>query len=98
MAALDNSEYALVYPAGSAAIFALLHLLRPGDHFISCVEQYGGSRTLFLDYAEAQAMSVDFVDSANVELVKAAIKSNTKVNISFNLKHFPSNSGEKAEN
>lgn len=80
LASLDNAEHALVYPSGSAAIFGLLHLLRPGDHFISCTEQYGGSRTLFLDYAEAQSLTVDFVDSADIELVEAAIKSNTKVN------------------
>lgn len=79
LASLDNAEHALVYPSGSAAIFGLLHLLRPGDHFISCTEQYGGSRTLFLDYAEAQSMTVDFIDSADIELVEAAIKSNTKV-------------------
>lgn len=79
LAALDNGEHALVYPSGSAAIYAVLHLLKPGDHFISCLEQYGGTRMLFEDYAEAQAMTVDFVDTTEIQNVEAAIKSNTKV-------------------
>lgn len=79
MASLDGGEHALAYPSGSAAIYALLHLLKPGDHFISCLEQYGGTRMLFLDYAEAQAMTVDFIDTTDVQKVEAAIRPNTKV-------------------
>lgn len=130
MASLDNAEHALVYPSGSAAIYALLHLLRPGDHFISCLEQYGknydfvlipvvnvdgyqysqvyfeilnliqklsfsgGTRMLFSDYAESQAMTVDFIDTTDIKQVEAGIKSNTKASSNFKcskLHHFSKN-------
>lgn len=78
LASLDNAKHAIVYPSGNAAISALLRLFKPGDHFISCREQVGSTRKLFADYAESQAMTVDFIDTTDAENVKAAIKPNTK--------------------
>lgn len=85
LASLDNAEHALVYPSGCAAIYAVLHLLKPGDHFISCLEQYGGTRMLFDDFASAQAMTVDFIDTTDIKKVEEAIKSNTKVYFFFQI-------------
>lgn len=78
LASLDNAEHALVYPSGSSAIYAVLHLLKPGDHFLSCLEQYGGTRMLFEDYASAQAMTVDFIDTTDIKQIETGIKENTK--------------------
>lgn len=79
MAALDNAKYGLVYPSGCAAITALLHLLKHGDHILSCTEQYGGTRSLFLDYVEIQGIEIDFIDPTDLKQVENSIKPNTKV-------------------
>ncbi|XP_055298495.1 putative cystathionine gamma-lyase 2 isoform X2 [Sitodiplosis mosellana] len=79
LAALEDSKHALVFPSGSAAVTALLHLLESGDHIVASVEQYGGTRLLLIDSAKHQKMEVDFVDSQDVNEVEAAIKPNTKL-------------------
>lgn len=79
LAALDNAKHGVVFPSGCAAVTALLHLLKSGDHIVSCVEQYGGTRLIFLDYVEIQGIEIDFVDSTDLKQVEAAIKPNTKV-------------------
>lgn len=79
MAALDNAKHCLAYPAGCAAVTALLHLMKQGDHIISCIEQYGGTRSLLLDYTENQGIQLDFVNSTVLEEIENAIKPNTKV-------------------
>lgn len=81
LAALENSEHALVYPSGSASVTALLHLFESGDHIVASVEQYGGTRLLLIDHAKHQKMELDFVDSQDVNKVGAAIKPNTKVSL-----------------
>lgn len=80
LAAIECSKHALVYPSGSAAVTALLHLLESGDHIISSVEQYGGTRLLLEDNAKHQKIEIDFVDSQNVNEIEAALQPNTKVN------------------
>lgn len=79
LATLDNGKYGLVYPSGVAAVTALLHVLKAGDHILSCNEQYGGTRLLFLDYVKIQGIELDFVDATDVKQVEGAIKPNTKV-------------------
>ncbi|XP_055298497.1 putative cystathionine gamma-lyase 2 [Sitodiplosis mosellana] len=79
LAALDNGKHGLVYPSGCAAITALLHLLKQGDHIVSAAEQYGGTRSLFLDYIEIQGIEIDFVDSTDLKQIDDAIKPNTKL-------------------
>lgn len=43
----------------------------------------GGTRMLFSDYAESQAMTVDFIDTTDIKQVEAGIKSNTKASFNF---------------
>lgn len=79
LAALDNGKYGLAYSSGCAASSALLHLLKQGDHIVSCAEQYGGTRSLILDYSEIQGVELDFVNPTNLNEIEDAIKPNTKV-------------------
>lgn len=69
-----------MYPSGVAAVTALLHLLKAGDHILSCDEQYGGTRALLSDYVKIQGIGLDFVDSTDLKQIERAIKPNTKVN------------------
>lgn len=43
----------------------------------------GGTRMLFSDYAETQAMTVDFIDTTDIKQVEEAIKSNTKASSNY---------------
>lgn len=81
LAALDNGKHCLAYPSGVSATSAILHLLKAGDHILSCSEQYGGTRLLLLDYTKNQGIEIDFVDSTNTKLVENSIKPNTKVSL-----------------
>lgn len=81
LATLDNGKHGLVFPSGCAAVTALLHLVKAGDHIISCNEQYGGTRLLLLDYVKIQGIELDFVDTADLDWVENTIKPNTKVTI-----------------
>lgn len=38
---------------------------------------------LFSDYAEMQAMTVDFIDTTDIKQVEAGMKSNTKASSNF---------------
>lgn len=88
LASLDNAKHGLVYPSGCAAVTALLHVLKSGDHIVSSVAQYGGTRLLFLDYTKIQGIEIDFVDSTDLKQVEQAIKPNTKVTLHTSAK-FP---------
>lgn len=79
MASLDNAQYGLVYSSGCAAVMALLHTLKTGDHIVSCSELYGGTRLIILDYIAIQGIEIDFVDATDVKCIERAIKPNTKV-------------------
>ena len=79
LASLDNGKHSLVFPSGCGATTAVLHLLKTGDHIISGCETFGGTRTIFTHYTESLGIEIDFVDSTDANLVKLAIKSNTRV-------------------
>lgn len=83
LAALDNGKYGLVFPSGCGTTTAVLHLLKTGDHILSCSETYGGTRTLFLDQFQMHEIEVDFVDTTDLKLIANAIKPNTRVSVPF---------------
>ncbi|XP_037048144.1 cystathionine gamma-lyase-like [Bradysia coprophila] len=78
IAALDNTNYALTFTSGCAAIHALLHLLKSGDHIVSSNEQFGPDAVLE-DFCKATGVEVDFVDSTVLKQIEDAIKPNTKM-------------------
>lgn len=80
LASLDNGKYGLVFPSGCGAMSAVLHLLKSGEHMLCSQETYGGTRTLFNHYTKSTGIEIDYVDSTDINLIKAAIKPNTRVN------------------
>lgn len=80
MAGLDNGKYGLVFSSGCGATTAICHLLKTGDHILCGTETYGGTRTLFNHYTNQNRIEIDYIDSTDVNLIKAAIKPNTRVN------------------
>lgn len=79
IAALDKGAYGLTFPSGSAAITTIIQSYTRGDHIICAHETYGGTRGTILHYSNLHGIDVDFVDMANVEAVRRAVRPNTRV-------------------
>ncbi len=80
LAALEQTEDALVFSSGSGAIAAtVISQVKAGDHIV-CVEgPYSWTQTLLTSFLGRFGVSHTFVDGSNLEAIKAAIRPNTKV-------------------
>lgn len=80
LAALEQTEDALVFSSGSGAIAAtVISQVKAGDHIV-CVEgPYSWTHTLLTSFLARFGVSHTFVDGSNMEAIKAAIRPNTKV-------------------
>lgn len=80
LAALEQTEDALVFSSGSAAIAAtVISQVKAGDHII-CVEgPYSWTHALLTSFLARFGVSHTFVDGSSMEAIKAAIRPNTKV-------------------
>ena len=72
VALLEQGTEALAFSTGMAAITALMEIFSPGD------DLYGGTLRLWNTISHKNGISVDCVDTSNVETVKAAIRPETK--------------------
>lgn len=79
IAKLEAGKAAYVFSSGMAAIDSVFRLLRPGDHVILSQAVYGGvfrlSTKLLVDFG----IQLSFVDTSRLDLVEAAIKTNTRM-------------------
>ncbi len=79
MAALEGGSAALAVASGAAAItYALLNILRAGDHVVAEKTIYGGSYNLLQHTLGSYGISVTFVDADDAENFREAICDNTK--------------------
>jgi O-acetylhomoserine (thiol)-lyase len=79
MAALEGGVAGLGLSSGQAAItLALLNIMEAGDHLVSSASLYGGTYNLFHYTLAKMGIEVEFVDTADPENVRRAIKDNTK--------------------
>ncbi len=80
LAAMEGTESAWVTGSGMAAITtAILQLCDAGDHIVTSVTTYGGTFAFLKNYVSKFNIEVSFVNIADLESVKKAIKPNTKV-------------------
>ncbi len=80
IAALENGEAALATASGMAAIaLAILSLVHPGDHIISCNTVYGGTYELFKDTFEKLQIEVSLLPEMTETALENAYKPNTKM-------------------
>lgn len=79
LAALEGGVCGHAFSSGMAAIYGLVATLRAGDHVIVSANVYGGTARLFNLIIQHYGIEVEYVDTANLEAVKAAIKPNTKL-------------------
>ncbi|MBP1995108.1 trans-sulfuration enzyme family protein [Paenibacillus eucommiae] len=80
LAALENGEAAKLFASGMAAVSStLLHCLRQGDHVVCAFPIYNGTFQMLKNYLPKFGITADFVDFRQLDLVRAAIKPNTKM-------------------
>lgn len=79
LAALDNGKFGLTFSSGLGATTAITQLLSTGDHILCGDDVYGGTNRLFNKVIKNQGVEVDMVDLTNLDNLKTAIKTNTKL-------------------
>lgn len=79
LAALENADYGSAFASGMAATSAVLNLLSAGDHVVVTDDLYGGTYRLFSRVLSRYGLEFTYVDMANLDAVRAAVKPNTKM-------------------
>ncbi len=79
LAAIESGQYAISFASGMSAVDACFKLFTAGDHIVCGDDVYGGVTRLLDNVIVQQGLSVSYVDTTNVEAVKAAITSKTKI-------------------
>ncbi|CAG5864360.1 cystathionine gamma-lyase [Menidia menidia] len=79
VAALDGAKYCLAVASGLAATVTITHLLKAGDGIVCMDDVYGGTNRYFQRIATEFALDISLADCTKPELLKAALKPNTKL-------------------
>jgi cystathionine gamma-synthase len=79
IAALEGGEDATAYASGSAASLAVFSLLRPGEHVLAPIEAYHGTAKQLRDIIGPMGVRYTFVDMTNVDAVRSALTSDTRL-------------------
>jgi len=79
IASLEGGSDAAMFSSGMAAISSIFTLLKKGDHLIISGNVYGGTYRLMTQIMENMGLSTSWIDTADLELVKANITSATKM-------------------
>lgn len=80
IADLENSESALIFSSGMAAISTtILGLLNAGDHIIATNNLYGGTLNFLHKDLERFGIQYSILDNNTIESMEEAIQSNTKM-------------------
>src|SRR5688572_24620997 len=79
LAVIENGKYGLAFSSGVAATDAVIKLLNPGDEVIAGNDMYGGTYRLFTKIFAKFGIKFIYVDTSNVENIKAAVTGQTKL-------------------
>lgn len=79
LASLENGRFGLTFSSGMAATDCVLRLLKPGDEVVTGDDLYGGSYRIFTKVYQQIGVVFKFVDTTDVEAVRAAISDRTKL-------------------
>lgn len=79
MADLEHGTDAIAFSSGMAAVSAFMELLHPGDHMVATDDLYGGTIRQFRLINEKNGIKISYVDTSDLEQVKAVIQENTKL-------------------
>jgi cystathionine gamma-synthase len=79
LAALERGHAALLFSSGMAAATVVFQALSPGDHVIIPNVMYWSLRNWVTGFARDWGLEVDTVDACDLDAVRAAMRSNTKL-------------------
>ena len=79
LAALEQGTYGLMFASGMAATTALFQTLSSGDHVIIGHNVYGGTYRMSAKVLSNHGIDFEFIDTRSIDLIKSAIKQNTKL-------------------
>jgi cystathionine beta-lyase/cystathionine gamma-synthase len=79
IAALEGGSEGMAFGSGTAAVDALMHLLRPGDHVIVSQNVYGGTYRIAKLIWEDFGLRFDFVDTTDLQNVERVIRPQSKM-------------------
>lgn len=79
IAALEGGTDGMAFGSGTAAIDAIFHLLKPGDHVILSRNVYGGTYRIARQVWEDYGLSFDFVDTTDLQQVERVIRPATRM-------------------
>lgn len=79
LAQLEGGAAASMFSSGMAAITALLHLLKSGDHVLLTEDLYGGTYRVLVDVFNQFGLTYSFVDTRNPHAVEEAIRPETRL-------------------
>src|SRR5712692_2725908 len=79
MAKLEGGETALAFASGMGAACAVMQSLEPGSHVIFPDDVYSGVRNMRREFVPHWGIETTVVDMTNLDQVKAAIRTNTRL-------------------
>src|SRR5512140_2170518 len=79
IAALEEGAHGMAFGSGTAAVDALLHLLKPGDHIVFSRNVYGGTYRIAKMVWDTYGLRSDFVDSTDLGAIEKAIRPETRM-------------------
>ncbi|QUH22532.1 PLP-dependent transferase [Methanobacterium alkalithermotolerans] len=79
LAILEGGHDGFAFSSGMSAISTTLHLLKAGDHVVSCDDIYGGTYRLFAEILPKFGIDFTFVRLDNEDVLRDAIKPNTRM-------------------
>src|SRR5213593_2190394 len=79
LAALEGAQFGYAFASGMAAIDATLRLVKANEHVVVSDNTYGGTFRLFVRILSNYCIEFDFVNTADVSTVEAAIRPNTRM-------------------
>jgi len=79
LAALERGKHGHCFASGMSAIDVVFRTLQSGDHVVAGEDMYGGSFRLFHRVLEKFGLAFTYVDTSNIDAVRAAIRPETKI-------------------
>ncbi|MEM1350393.1 MAG: cystathionine gamma-synthase [Myxococcota bacterium] len=79
LASLEGARHGIAFASGVAATSTIMHTLRQGDHVLCGDDVYGGTYRVFTKVFETMGLDFTFVDTTDVDALRAAFRPNTKL-------------------
>lgn len=79
LADLEGGKEALAFSSGLAVAAAVLESLEPGDHILIADDVYWAMRTLVGKVFGKSGIEAEYVDTTDIERVRAALRPNTRL-------------------